>query len=140
MRAISKCDRYKMQSAYICLFIVYLLVPVVSAHSTLIGYDIYIEIQVIKDLRSLIGDHDIDHFFHDHELIAITRENDHDLLNFVLSRSRSFGHLDSYIYSPRQGHKHKFVTKFLGLTLFDQECQAALGWVSIWMGGWVGKI
>ena len=28
--------------------------------------------QAIKDLRSLIGDHDLDHFFHDRELIAIT--------------------------------------------------------------------
>ena len=46
----------------------------------------------IKDLRSLIGDHDLDHFFHDRELIAITSENDRDLLNFLCPRSRSFIH------------------------------------------------
>ena len=45
--------------------------------------------QAIKDLRSLIGDHDLDHFFHDRELIAITSENDHHLLNFLAPQSRS---------------------------------------------------
>ena len=46
--------------------------------------------QGIKDLRSLIGDHDLDHFFHDRELIVITSENDRDLFNFFFPRSRSF--------------------------------------------------
>ena len=46
--------------------------------------------QAIKDLRSLIGDHDLDHFFRDRELIAITSENDRYLLNFLASRSRSY--------------------------------------------------
>ena len=38
--------------------------------------------QGIKDLRSLIGNHDLDHFFHNRELITITSENDRDFLNF----------------------------------------------------------
>ena len=46
--------------------------------------------QAIKDLRSLIGDHDLDHFFRDRELIAITSENDRYLLNFWAPRSRSY--------------------------------------------------
>ena len=58
---------------------------------------IAINLQGIKDLRSLIGDHDLDHFFHDRELIAITMENDHDLYHFLFPRSRSFGHLYSYV-------------------------------------------
>ena len=46
--------------------------------------------QGIKDLRSLVGDHDLDHFFHDCELIAITSEKDLDLFNFFFPGSRSF--------------------------------------------------
>ena len=53
-----------------------------------IGHD-----QGIKNLRSLIGDHDLDHFFHDREMIAITCKNDRDLPNCLFPRSRSFGHL-----------------------------------------------
>ena len=44
-------------------------------------------LQVIKDLRSLIGDHDLDHFFHNRELIVIITENDCDLFNFFFPRS-----------------------------------------------------
>ena len=38
--------------------------------------------QAIKDLRSLIGDHDLDHFFHDRELICIIIKIDRDLHNY----------------------------------------------------------
>ena len=54
--------------------------------------------QAIKDLRSLIGKHDLDHFFHDRELIAITSENDRDLLNFLCPRSRSFYYLYNHLW------------------------------------------
>ena len=43
--------------------------------------------QGIKYLRSLIVDHDLDHFFNDRELRMISMENDRDLLNFFLPRS-----------------------------------------------------
>ena len=58
-------------------------------HYFLFFDDVYNSYQAIKDLRSLIGDHDLDHFFHDRELIAITSDNDRDLLNFLSPRSRS---------------------------------------------------
>ena len=41
--------------------------------------------QRIKDLRSFIGDHDLDRFFNDCELIAITTDIDHDLFIFFLT-------------------------------------------------------
>ena len=52
--------------------------------------------QAIKDRRSLIGDHDLDHFFHDRELIEINSENDRDLLNFLYPGSQSLL-LDAYV-------------------------------------------
>ena len=40
-------------------------------------------VQAIKDLRSLIGDHDLDHFFNDRDLICIIMKNDRDLDYYV---------------------------------------------------------
>ena len=60
----------------------------------ILWYPIISGMQGIKDLQSLIGDHDLDHFFHDRELITITLKNDHDLLNFLCSEHN---HLVIYI-------------------------------------------
>ena len=52
-------------------------------------------LQGMRYLLSLISDHNLDHFFHDRELITITTENDHDLFNFLFPQLRSFDPLHS---------------------------------------------
>ena len=80
-----------------------------------------------------ICDHDLDHFFHDGELIAIITEHDRDLFNFLFLQSQSFGHL--YCYISMLPPKVAFVVKFpccLSVIINVEQHQAgsALGWVT----------
>ena len=92
-----------------------------------------ISVPVSRELK--ICDHDLDHFFHDRELIAIRRENDRDLLNFLMPRSWSFGHLFSYIYSLCQNlslwlSSHGWLFEITDVKQYWAE--SVLGWVIRW--------